>query len=169
MGQVGRKLAKGLFIQYADEYKDHPSPDVGKYDLDEFHQVFLEERDYTEYKPAIKLVGSWETWCQIKRDCRTFADLVEAWKAELEVKLKSEAMDKLVGLMDGASAPTAASIAKFIVQAAYKKRAGAGRPTNAEIAKQEKDLARKAAETDADGQRVLEALQEFNADGETIQ
>lgn len=138
-GKVGRQGAKSLF-------------EDGTYDIEEFHDTFLELEDPTEYKPALKLVGSWREWQRIKRDWKGFNGHIQDWKEELEVKLKSKAIEQINTL---AYEERNYQASKWLAEEGYNKRAGAGRPSKSELARRDKEIADKAAVTKSDKARVL--------------
>lgn len=129
----------------------------GTYDIEEFHQAFLELEDMTEYEPAIKLVGSWKEWERLKRDSVTFNAYVTEWKAELTVKLASKAVKKINELVAGDDAK-ALQAAKWIAEEGWNKRTGKGRPSKAEREREAKELAKAAAETKQEEDRILKVL-----------
>jgi hypothetical protein len=151
-GKPGRVSWKSMFVQHAIPGGISPI-----YDLNVFHDVFLEERDVTEYKAALRLVGSWEKWCLIKRDWPAFVDTIERWKIELEQKLRSDAMQKLLALLDDSNSQTQASVAKFIVQSQWDKKE-VGRPSKAEQKKAARELAKLAAATDEEAERIQQFI-----------
>jgi hypothetical protein len=151
----GRIPIKNKFIQFAETEEEKAN---AKYDMDVFHEVFLEHEDFTEYRPALALVGSWELWCKWKREWPMFRNNIEMWKQELEIKLRSRAMQKLTALVDSKSEQTAANVCKFLVQCGWDKREGAGRPSKEEMRRQAQDIARAAADTQEEETRVLELI-----------
>ena len=157
----GRVSWRAMFKQYWNP--PFPPP---IWDIEEFHNVFIEEKDITEYKAAIRLVGSWEKWCLIKRDWPAFVDMIERWKIELGEKLRSDAMQKLLALLVDSNAQTQASVAKFIVQASWEKK-DVGRPSKAEQRKAAKELAQLAAATDDEAERIQRFL--IEPDNDTLQ
>lgn len=138
---AGRRPSKSLF-------------EDGTYNIEEFHDVFLELEDPTEYKPALQLCGSWREWNRLKRDWPQFNAYIEEWKAELDVKLQSRAVDKVKTLMDSDNYQAA----KFISEGGWNKRAGAGRPSKAERSRAAKEIASQAAETKAEEDRILKLI-----------
>jgi hypothetical protein len=78
MKPVGRKPSKTLFKEFDED---------GIYTLEEFHDVFVECEDITEYEAAIKLVGSWTEWERIKRDWPNFQSYITVWKEEINIRL----------------------------------------------------------------------------------
>ena len=144
-GKAGRKPAKALF-------------EDGTYDLVEFHDVFVEEEDITEYKAAIILIGSWPEWERIKRDWPTFNQHLELWKQEITIRLKSKAIAKVNEIAQGDS-PQATSAAKWIAEEGWNKRAGKGRPSKAERTREARVLAKAASDTEDESQRIFEVLE----------
>jgi hypothetical protein len=142
---AGRKPTKILF-------------EDGTYDIEKFHDVFIEMEDLTEYKPALKLVKDWREWCRIKRDWPTFGNFVEEWKEEVRVKLTSEALQKIQSMAKGDD-PKALQASRFIAEAG-DQRAGAkkGRPSRADKERAATELARAAGETAEERQRILKVI-----------
>ena len=129
----------------------------GTYDIDEFHDVFLALDDMTEYTPAIQLCGTWKEWNRLKNDWPTFNDYIVEWKEELEIKLRSTAIQKIIDVSKGFDS-AALSAAKFVSSAGWDKRTGVGRPSSAEKQREAKLLARAAAETKQEEDRILSVI-----------
>ncbi len=131
----------------------------GPYCLDEFHDIFIECEDMTEYTAAIKLVGSWKEWCRIKNDWPAFVGYIEEWKEELEILLRSRATAKIQSLLeDSESDSVKMQAAKYLSEAGWKKRAGAGRPSKREKERELKAMAQSAAETKDEETRILKLV-----------
>jgi hypothetical protein len=126
--------------------------------LDEFHDVFVACEDLTEYDAAIKLLGSWPEWVQFKNNWSRFPLLIEEWKDEILIKLKSQAMKKIQALA-ASDDKQALQAAKFIVQEEHKKLAGQGRPTKAAKDRAAKEIAKGAAETKEEEKRILRVME----------
>ena len=105
---ASRFPTKGKFIQYNDS---------GTEDLEEWRKQFVAIADPTEYNAAITLAGSWAEWQRIKREWPEFRDriLIE-WLAEVEVKLRSEAISNLC---QQSLDPKGAAAAKWIAEGSY--------------------------------------------------
>jgi hypothetical protein len=88
---TGRKLTSGLFEELADS--DSAIKPVFK--LAEWRKMYVEIADPTDYEAARVLIGSWEHWQALAANPRFAAHLKE-WRAEVEVKLRSEAIAALV-------------------------------------------------------------------------
>ena len=143
MGKPGRQFSKALF-----------GPD-GPYDLAEFEKAFMEIGDIYEYQAAVKLVGTWTEWQRLKRDWKAFAGYVEKWKAELAVKLRSEAALKIKAMSEGSEA-SALTAAKWIAEGHYDKalKRPIGRPRKKKISEAARELAQQERDADKDLERV---------------
>lgn len=128
----------------------------GTYDLEEFHRVFIELEDPTEYLPAIALIGDWTEWNRIKRDWKGFRRYLDLWHTELELKVKSRAIQQVKDL----AAKENLQASKWIAEEGWRKDRSAGRPTKAETRSMAKELAQQAAETKKDKARVLKLVGE---------
>lgn len=140
-GVRGRTSSKALF-------------ENGTYDLLEFHDTFIRLSDPTEYKAAIELVGSWQEWERIKRDWPGFNHHISSWKEELDIKLKSEAIERINNL----ASSDHYQANKWVAEEGYSKRNNAGRPSKREQKKAADELARAAAETKEERERVLKLV-----------
>jgi hypothetical protein len=101
---TGRALTTGLFD--------------GVFDKEEWHRLYVEAADPTEYDAAMVLIGNWEHW-QVLRKSKTLAELFDKWRMEVEVKLRSEAIKSMVRhskQMNGAAA------AKWLAEAGFVER-----------------------------------------------
>lgn len=144
MEVVTRRPTKGKFKQFSDE---------GTEDLDHWRSVFVNMADPTEYEPALHLAGSWAEWQRMKKEWPEFRDkiLIE-WLAEVEVKLRSEAIRQVC---IHSRADNGAAAAKWVAEGKYKPRK-AGKPSKAEVEKQAKIEARIHDEVQDDIARVLD-------------
>jgi hypothetical protein len=140
-GSRGRIPSKSLF-------------EDGTYDILEFHDTFIEIGDPTEYKAAIELVGSWQEWERLKRDWLGFQNHITLWKEELDIKLKSEAIERINKLAQTEHYQAN----KWVAEEGYSKQGKAGRPSKKEKKKAAEELARAAAETKEERERVLKLV-----------
>jgi hypothetical protein len=123
----------------------------GTHDISEFHDVFIKLGDMTEYKAAMQLCGSWLEWQRLKNDWKAFNTYIAEWKEELEVKLRSESVEKIIELAKGDD-PKALQAAKFISEGGWN------RPSKAETNKAAKELAQAASETKEEEARILRVI-----------
>ena len=84
---TGRRLTIGLF----KELSDNPS---APFSIADWRRIYVEIADPTDYKAAHVLIGQWEHWTMLT-ECKAFATELAKWRAEVEVKLRSEAIAEL--------------------------------------------------------------------------
>lgn len=141
---VSRFPTKGKFTQYNDK---------GTEDLGEWRKQFVAIADPTEYNAAIALAGSWAEWQRMKREWPEFRDnILIDWLAEVEVKLRSEAIGNLC---HQALDPKGSAAAKWIAEGRYKPRK-VGAPSKAEVDRQIKIQASINDEVEDDIARVMD-------------
>jgi len=137
---------KNLFKQYNPK---------GKEDLADWRRRFIEIADPTEYRGAIELLGSWNDWQAFKRNWPTFKNkILIDWLAEVEVKLRSEAISNIC---EQALSDKGTTAAKWLAEGKYKIRRP-GAPSKVEIARQAKIEARLDDDVQADIARVQEVM-----------
>lgn len=138
-----RRPSKGLFQEFNAN---------GEYSLAKWKDEFISIADPTEYEAALLLAGSWDEWQRIKREWPEFRDsILIDWLAEVEIKLRSEAVRQICMQ---ATDPKGTAAAKWIAEGKYNPRK-AGKPSKAEIEKQAKIQARVDNEVDDDIARVM--------------
>lgn len=117
-------------------------------------KLYLTIADPTEYAFALYTFSSWQHWEKLTR-IKWFLDHLEGWRDELEVKLRSQAVSKMVRIADS-SANQALQANKFLVDRGWvDKKNPRGRPSKAEkerIKKQD-DLVK--TQVDEDFDRVI--------------
>ena len=155
MAENGRRPSTGLFIEFVNgNYGVRPNQKSEPvYSIVAFHKVFIEEADLTEYRPAIKLVGSWEEWCRIKKESDLFSSFIDKWKEELEQKFLSEAQQKIIDLLDDDSSSIRFSAAKWLAEKSWDKKSR-GRPSKSQVENEQKRLAKASQVTEEEFTRV---------------
>ena len=115
------------------------------------HELYLEIADPTEYAFANVLLGSWAHWQRLL-ECNWFLPYVEAWRDELEVKLRSEAVQNINAISKGSS-PGALNASRWLAEKGWseKKR---GRPSKGEVASERRKQAAISQEVAADLERI---------------
>jgi hypothetical protein len=115
-------------------FKEFARPDVKfkpVYTLQQWKEVFLDCRDPSEYAPAQALLGDWEHWLEV-RNHPLVKPHVDKWQAELEVKLRSEAIGQI---KMHAKQPGGTAAAKWLADKGYAEEAAkkpVGRPKKEE-------------------------------------
>lgn len=120
-GDNGRWLVTELFY----EFNDRPGKERAIYTFNKYREgfkIFIEEylklNDPTEYKVANEMFGGWPHWEEISNSTK-LKPYIEQARKELELKLKSEAL-QLVIADAGSSTQTAASSRKYLLDSLYK-------------------------------------------------
>jgi hypothetical protein len=140
--KVSRRPTRKLFKEYVPE---------GTESIDVWRERFVAERDVTEYRGAMALVGSWQEWERFKKEWSAFSGIVDTWVAEIEVILRSEAIHSICGKIGDEVVA-----AKWIAEGKYQQKT-AGKPSKAMVTREAKIAAGVADEADQDIQRALEA------------
>ena len=130
----------------------------GTYDIDLFHDRFIELADPTEYKPAMELMGSWAEWQRVRRQSSMFRNKVIEWLAELAIKEKSESIERVQKLAKDETKASSFQANKWLAERRYDGGPGGGRPTKAAQKQAAKDVAQEATDTEAEAKRVEEAM-----------
>jgi hypothetical protein len=94
------------------------------FSIDEWRKVYVDIADPTDYKAMKTLLGDWEHWKLIVEN-QTIAPIVEQWRNEVNVKLKSEGIASVRKL--AASKDSAAKV--LIMNEWDKTQAKRGRPS----------------------------------------
>jgi hypothetical protein len=158
---IGKYLCKSLFWEtrrldklssppiYTLKDKDLVVDGVTYFSL---RRLYLETADLTEYEFATKYLDSWEHW-ELLSNRAWFQPYIKAWRTELEIKLKSEALKRLYKeAVEGGKNQYNAN--KFFVEKGWidktTEETRRGRPSKQEIA-------RKAAEEVFSSNQISEA------------
>jgi hypothetical protein len=115
-------------------------------------RLYLDFEDPTEYEVASRCFLDWAHW---KRVCanKLIQPHVEAWREELEIKIRSRAVRDLMNLC--ASESGSFQAAKFLADRGWDKRA-AGRPSKEEMAKRAAIAENVESEFSADVKRMAD-------------
>jgi hypothetical protein len=137
LDDMGRPLTQGLFLEidYNEKYaiytlknRDHEYKGVMYPSL---KRLYLEMCDPTEYLFANKYLLDWDQWQRICENV-ILRKHVDAWRAELDIKMRAEGVREMISLARSENGNFQA--AKFLADRGWDKRA-AGRPSKEEKAK----------------------------------
>ena len=90
LSSSGQRLTSQLFEELARD--DVAAKPIFK--LSEWRKKYVEVADLTGYKACEVLLGDWEHWLMLTR-APGFAAALAEWNAEVEQKLRSEALESL--------------------------------------------------------------------------
>lgn len=114
--------------------------------------TFVNFKDPTGRKWALTYLGDWNHWTRLMR-CKWFREAYDSWIMELNAQLKSEALSKVMEIMQGENSAQALAAAKYIASAEYDK-VGRGRPSKSEMEGELKRAAEAVAVEDEDLARI---------------
>jgi hypothetical protein len=137
--KMGLPLLKGLF--YEEVLADKSSVVYTLKDEDHegfpsLYRLYMETGDPTEYRFVKSYMSSLEHWERLCA-CEWFQPYIERWRRELELKLKSQALAKIMATSK-AGGRDAFTASRFLVEKGWEPKEGQtkrGRPSKEEIAK----------------------------------
>lgn len=151
----GRYRTVSLFSEFPTEgYSPIYTLSYQSSSLPSLPQLYLSISDPTEYEFAQAAFGSWEQWEKICGN-KLLSTYIEKWRAELAVKLKSEALIKLKA--NAEKGDTGAL--KYLANEEYKKqKAVRGRPSKEEVEGEKKRMARESGDIESHYDRMLKVV-----------
>ena len=155
-GEAGHPFSTALFLD-------------GTYDIEHFHEAFIEIGDPTEYLAAKALVGSWAEWQRLRKQSSYFRAHVLEWLEELKIKQKSETIQNIRDLADDPSKSASFQANKWLAEGRYNGGPGGGRPNKAAQRKAAKEVAQQATDTEEEAKRVEEAMLNTTSSTTTVQ
>lgn len=141
-----RKIRDALYTMkpYDHTYEGKVYPSLKK--------LYLEMEDPTEYMFATTYLAGWDHWKRIVNN-RAFTDDIEAWREELELKLRAKGFREVLKATES-EGNIGLNASKFLVDKGWKEKAGRGRPSKAEKEKQRKQDSRLVSEFEEDLNRL---------------
>lgn len=152
----GRPLTQSLFLEI------NYDPDVAIYTLKDWDheyegktfyslkRLYLNHEDVIEYDFATKYFLNWKHWLRIANN-KLFKSQIEEWREELELKIRSNAVQYV---MDLTAEDKSFQAAKWLADKGWDKRK-AGRPSKEEVERERKIQAALDDEYGADVQRLF--------------
>lgn len=153
--ELGRPLTQSLFLEvgyskaavftlkevdYMYEGKLYPS----------LKRLYLAEEDPTEYTFATKYLLGWKHWLRLC-DNKVLRAHIDEWREELEIKLRSRAVQEMIKNSRGGKLVAS----KWLAEKGWANRR-AGRPSKSEVEAEKKILAAIDNEYTADVVRLRE-------------
>jgi hypothetical protein len=121
--------------------------------LPSIKQLYLDERDLTEYRFANKYFFSWPHWQRCLGNAMIRKE-VEGWREELELLMMSEGLQ---GVIDEATSGKSYQAAKWLAEKGWLDKSK-GRPSNEDKNKVLKQAARAKAMHDDDLSRIRDFI-----------
>lgn len=110
--------------------------------------------DPTEYRFAIAWFGSWQKWQEIASDDR-FKSKIEAWRKELEIKIRSESLARIMEVAKNEGTRDSLQANKYLLEANWLPKQGKGRPSKEAIELEAKKLFREDLQRSQDYKRLF--------------
>lgn len=104
-------------------------------EIDDLYQLYLKVADPTEYRFAIRAYGSWSKWEAVS-STDPIKSLVDQWRRELEVKLRSDALQRIMDVASNEGTRDSLQANRYLLEANYGNKDRVGRPSK-EAAKAE--------------------------------
>jgi hypothetical protein len=158
-GGTGQFLLQALFYETTLADKSTVVYTLKEHDHEGYpslHRLYMEYGDLTEYNFAKGCLAGWSHWLRLQ-ECTWFKPYIEAWRAELEVRLRARALLNIITLSD-VKHPSSFQANKYLLEGAWKpadalKR---GRPTKAAIQAEASLQASEARRIEDDYNRLKE-------------
>lgn len=109
----GRRIVLSLFSEFK-RTEFEPLWSLHK----DWKPIFIETADPTEYETAMRLIGDWEHYQAIRTHSK-LKPIFDKWAKEVEVKLRSDSIRKMVR---HSAAPNGAAAAKWLAEGAFMGR-----------------------------------------------
>ena len=122
-------------------------------EIDKLYPFFMSTLDPTEYKFAIKHVGSWELWQTMLKIPRVKTQ-VDKWRRELDVKIRSEALARILEASQGETRD-ALGANKYLLEANFLGKEKVGRPSKEAIATEAKKIVARKEQIIEDQKRLF--------------
>ena len=159
---MGNHYRKSLFYEmygpgeakYSLKDRDHIGTDGKTYPS--LYKLYMELGDLTEYEFANKYLEGWHQWTKLL-EAGWFKPYINRWRTELELKLKAEALRRILDeAREGGKNSYQAN--KFFVEKGYiakeSEPSRRGRPTKAEIARRAAEEVFSSKQIDEDIKRL---------------
>lgn len=115
-------------------------------------RIYLECNDVTEYAFAMRLLGSWSHWKKMQNTAK-LKPYIKEWREELEAKLRSEAVAKVIEVSQSDST-SAVGAARYIADKGWDITSKRGRPSKDEVEREKKTQAKIKNTVSADLKRL---------------
>ena len=155
---MNQRLLKGLFYEMTLSDKSsvvYTLKDVDHEGYPSLYRLYMETNDPTEWRFAQECLDGWEHWEML---CATtwFKPYVERWRRELELRMKSEALSRIMRESKTGSKESFQAN-KYLLEKGWEPKDSQhrrGRPSKDEIAKAAKEIATTDRRLEEDFERL---------------
>jgi hypothetical protein len=130
--------------------------DVDHLGYPSLYRLYMEADDPTEYHFATTHLDGWAHWERLQ-ECSWFKPYVDAWRRELEVRFRANALKNIQAAANDLKSPSAYQANKFLVGQGWKEsgpKRRAGQPSKDEIKKEATRLAQISQTLEEDFDRI---------------
>ncbi len=155
-GENNTRYLKGLFYEQTLSDKSsvlYTLKDVEHEGYPSLFCLYLECGDPTEYKFATTYLDGWEHW-EMLQACTWFEPYIKRWRKELDLKLKSEALARILKKSRQESKDFFA-INKFILDKGWVTDGKRGRPSKEEISRRADEILENNTQIKDDYERLV--------------
>lgn len=154
----GARLTKGLFFETTGIDKSSvlfTLKDDDHLGYRSLRQLYLQEGDPTEFKFAVSHLDGWDHWQELC-SCSWFKPHLSKWRSELELKIKSAALARIM-VEAKTSSKNSFMANRYLVERAWESRgeSRAGRPSKAQIREAAHEQASDVSRINSDFDRLL--------------
>ena len=114
-------------------------------------KLYLESYDPTEYRFALMNLDSWAHWEKLL-ECSWFQEYISRWRRELSIKIRSEALARLLSKAD-LEGRDQFQINKYLLDSGWKE-SKAGRPKKEDIRRAAHEIAFSEKQVQEDYDRI---------------
>ena len=142
---MNRMRTNSLVIEYCNKDREgavFTLAEQDKHGLLSLHRLYMEIADPTEYEFAMRVFGSWAHW-KLFHNLRWFKPYLDAWRDELEIKIRSDAIKKVI---EQSKDEKNSNAAKWLAEKKWKLTRG--RPSKEEVTREVKVEAKLSDEVD---------------------
>ncbi len=113
--------------------------------------------DPTEYTFVTRYIGTWDIWESMYSSSNNYRVIIDAWRRELEVKIKSDAINRIIDAAKGETRD-ALQANKYLLDTPWlKEESKRGRPTKQDVLSEANKIA-------VDEQRIAEDFKRVVSD-----
>jgi hypothetical protein len=155
---VGTRYLKALFFEETGADKSTVVYTLKDQDHEGFpslYRLYMETNDPTEYRFATAYLDGWDHW-EILTKCSWFSPYVERWRKELQLRLASSALARI---MSEAKTNSRESFTanKYLLERGWmpKEDRKTGRPSKQAVREAAHEIASQAKQVNSDFDRIL--------------
>lgn len=154
---MNQRLLKGLFYEMTLADKSSVVYTLKDHDHEGFrslYRLYMETNDPTEWRFATEFLDGWEHWELL---CKTtwFQPYVSRWRKELELRLRSQALSRIMSESKTASKESFAAN-KYLLEKGWEPKDSGrrGRPSKDEVSKAAREIASTNSRLEEDFERL---------------